>query len=156
MPFSLGLVLARLRKWPGFFYLVGFQGVRLVLKNISNFFRPPIAPFGVRVYLCPIIHQTSPAGQNADKMSAITYFPEEGGHIDFQYDNNKFYAVSQHGTSTPLWEGELVFVPKKRCSCTDNACTKQETHFTENEVVRCLVQSGTNAGSASSCSTGTK
>lgn len=72
-------------------------------------------------------------------MSAINFMIEQGGHIDFQYDTKKFYAVSQHGTSVPLWEGVLVFVPKQKCSCSSPACTAQETHFWEKDVVGCLV-----------------
>jgi len=73
------------------------------------------------------------------KMSAVNFMPEKGGHIDFQYDAEKFYAVSQHGTSVPLWEGELIFVPKKGCECSNPACTVQESHFVEEEVRGCYV-----------------
>ena len=72
-------------------------------------------------------------------MSAIIFSPEEGGHIDFQFDTERFYAVSQRGTSVPLWEEEIVFVPKKRCICTNPDCKAQERHFEEKEVLGCLV-----------------
>lgn len=72
-------------------------------------------------------------------MSAITFLSEIGGHIDFQYDRKKYYAASQHGTSVPLWEGELVFVPAKKCGCSNNSCTAQETHFPAAEITSCLV-----------------
>ena len=71
-------------------------------------------------------------------MSAITFLPEIGGSIEFQYDSKKYYAVSQYGTSVPLWEGELVFVPRQKCSCADS-CTAQESHFSAAEIIGCLV-----------------
>ena len=68
-------------------------------------------------------------------MSAIKFHPEEGGNIRFDYDTKKLYACSQSGTSVPLWEEELVFVPKKRCSCANPDCTALENHFSEHEII---------------------
>lgn len=69
----------------------------------------------------------------------IKFEKEDGGHINFEYDTEKYYAVCQSGTSVPNYEGELVYVPVKKCRCSNSACTKQEYYFIEDEVLSCPV-----------------
>ena len=67
---------------------------------------------------------------NLTKMEII-FFPESGGHIDFEIQSKtEVISTSQHGTSVPLWQGELAYVPDKRCNC---GCDRPATSFSEED-----------------------
>ena len=65
----------------------------------------------------------------------VTFGKESGGTIPFDFNAAKFYAVIQSGTSVPLYEEEILFVPAKRCECINPECKAQERHFSPEQVL---------------------
>lgn len=70
----------------------------------------------------------------------VSFNKQIDGNISFNYDHDKYYAVVVNGTSVPLWEEKLIYVPKRKCGCIDPECRSQERLFPESDVILCPVQ----------------